>query len=197
MTLFLAVFVAASTLAVVANAAPTFLTPHKAYYSYSLTPGGYSSAITPASGTSVSVMGTQTANGFRGVGQVSMLHIPGQFLEWVGLESAPQTKITSNYSSTFGTHIVYLDWDGSVDLQVFNGQLCCAQREYLEGDGERDAYLVGRSLYARTFAPRKNRTAPVRSKSFLGHSLLDLNLRNFSPGIGRRAKFSCDFRLPR
>jgi hypothetical protein len=65
-------------------------------------------------------MGTQTANGFRGVGQVSMLHIPGQFLEWVGLESAPLAKITSNYSSTFGTHIVYLDWDASVDLQVFN-----------------------------------------------------------------------------
>lgn len=119
-TLFVAVFVAASTLAVVANAAPTFLTPHKAYYSYNLTPGGYSSAITPASGTGVSVMGTQTASGFRGVGQVSMLHISGQFLEWVGLESAPLTKITSNYSSTFGTHIVYLDWDGSVDLQVFN-----------------------------------------------------------------------------
>ncbi|HKB89983.1 MAG TPA: hypothetical protein VKC60_05635, partial [Opitutaceae bacterium] len=58
---------------------------------------------------------------FRGVGQVTMLHVPGSFLEWVGLEGpnsvAPST-ITSGFSGTVGTHIVFLDFAQLVDIQV-------------------------------------------------------------------------------
>jgi hypothetical protein len=63
-------------------------------------------------------MGQQNALGFRGVGQVTLLWVPGSFLEWVGLESPSGAAITSGYSSSPGTHIVFLDFAHQVDIQV-------------------------------------------------------------------------------
>ena len=114
----MATVVAIITSMVVANATQTFATPNSAFISFSLAAGANSAAITPASNRSVLVMGC-TTSGSQGVGHVSLFHSSG-FIEWVGLESyngAPST-ITSGASSTAGSHIVYIDFDHQVDIQV-------------------------------------------------------------------------------
>jgi hypothetical protein len=63
-------------------------------------------------------MGQQNALGFRGVGQVTLLWVPGEFLEWVGLESPFAAAITSGFGSTPGQHIVFIDYGHQVDIQV-------------------------------------------------------------------------------
>jgi hypothetical protein len=86
--------------------------------SYSLEAGADSAPITPAANAPVLVMGCQTALGFRGVSQVTLLRIPGNFLEWVGLESTAGAAITQGFSATPGTHILWLDFAHQVDLRV-------------------------------------------------------------------------------
>jgi hypothetical protein len=116
----MATVVAIITSIVVANATQTITTPNAAFVSYSLASGGNSAAITPATSRSVLVMGCCTTAGFQGVGQVSLQHIPSAFIEWVGLESyngSPST-ITGGDSATAGAHIVYIDFDHAVDIQV-------------------------------------------------------------------------------
>jgi hypothetical protein len=119
--LFAVTLVATLTLGVMASATAPLATPNKATFTYSLIPGGSSSVITPAGNKPVLVMGTQTAYGDRGIGQVSMLRIPGSFLEWTGIESPSKAAITQGYGSSFGTHIVFLDYDSTVDIEVNNG----------------------------------------------------------------------------
>jgi len=119
LVILMATVVAIITSIVVANATQTITTPNAAFISYSLAAGGNSAAITPASNRSVLVMGANTSFD-QSVGQVSLLHVPSNFIEWVGLESyngAPST-ITSGASSTAGSHIVYIDFDHQVDIQV-------------------------------------------------------------------------------
>jgi hypothetical protein len=128
-SLFLATVVAILTLSVMVHATQVITTPNAAFFSYSLANGANSAAITPTRNQSVLVMGTQTAQGFRGVGQVTMLHLNmpgtfGPFLEWTGLESPSFSGpggITSNFSSAPGTHIVFLDFRHLVDIQVQTG----------------------------------------------------------------------------
>jgi hypothetical protein len=70
--------------------------------------------------TPISITCTQNAVGFRGVGQVTMLKtsVAPQFLEWIGMDIAT-SAITSNFSSSKGTHIIYCDYTGkTVDMQV-------------------------------------------------------------------------------
>src|SRR5215468_5777398 len=55
-------------------------------FSYNLAPGANSVHTVPAN-VPVLVMGVCTSLSFRGVGQVSLLYIPGSLIEWVGLES--------------------------------------------------------------------------------------------------------------
>jgi len=86
--------------------------------SYSLADGASSAPITPPADQPVLVMGIQDQAGFRGVGQVTMLRATGQFLEWVGLESTASASVTQGFSSVAGTHILYLDFGHSVDLEV-------------------------------------------------------------------------------
>jgi len=102
---------------VVANATQTITTPNAAFISYSLAASQNSAAITPVTNRSVLVMGCCTT--FRGVGQVSLLHIPSLGIGWVGLGSyngSPST-ITSGLSAGAG-HIVYIDYEHKVDIQV-------------------------------------------------------------------------------
>ena len=93
--------------------------PGKAVFAYNLAPGANSVPVSvPAAHRAIPVMGQQNALGFRGVRQVTLLWLPGSFLEWVGLESPNGAAITSAYSSTPGTHIVFLDFAHQVDIQV-------------------------------------------------------------------------------
>ena len=116
--ILLATVVAIITSMVAANAAQTFTTPNSAFISYSLAASANSAAITPATNRSVLIMGCCTT--VTGVGHVSLAHFPSTGMIWAGLESyhgSPST-ITSGFSGTAGTHIVYIDGDDGVDIQV-------------------------------------------------------------------------------
>ena len=114
--ILLATVVAIITSIVVANATQTITTPNAAFISYSLVAGANSAPITPTSNKSVLVMGCTTTID-RGVGQVSLLHTPSTGIEWVGLESSA-AAITSGSAGNAGAHIVYIDVDHQVDIQV-------------------------------------------------------------------------------
>jgi len=106
------------TFAVVAQAIQTITLPSAALITYDLAPGTNSAPITPDINTPVFVMGTQNNLGFRGVGQVTLLRVPGSFLEWVGLDSTAGAAITQGFSSAAGTRIVSLDFSHCVNLRV-------------------------------------------------------------------------------
>jgi hypothetical protein len=53
---------------------------------------------------------------------VTLFRQPSNYFQWVGLESpsaADNASITSGFSATLGTHIVYLDFQHTVDIQVY------------------------------------------------------------------------------
>src|SRR5438270_3726546 len=104
--ILMATVVAIITSMVVANATQTITTPNAAFITYNLAAGANSAAITPATNRSVLVMGCCTTLGDLGVGQVSLLHSPSTWIEWVGLESSGGA-IATGFSGTAGTHIVY------------------------------------------------------------------------------------------
>ena len=94
------------------------VTPNKNSISYNLAPGANSGAISVPPNLPVLVMGVCTTFNYRGVGQATLLHIPANFIEWVGLESTAGAGITQGYSGAAGTHIVYLDYSHQVDIEV-------------------------------------------------------------------------------
>jgi hypothetical protein len=117
--ILLATVVAIITSMVVANATQTITTPNALSISYNLASGATSAAITPAASKPVLVMGCCTTEG--GVGQVSLLRLPGTLIEWVGLEgySGPSTTTTTAGGTKMpGTHIVWINFDHDVDIQV-------------------------------------------------------------------------------
>jgi len=118
LTLMLAGIVAVVALNVVLHATQTITTPNASKVSYTLNAGASSAAVNPAESLPVLVMGVQNDLGYRGVGEVTMLHVPSSFLEWTGIESPASAAITSGFSGTAGTHIVYLDYSHLVDIQV-------------------------------------------------------------------------------
>ena len=117
--IFLATVVVIITSMVAANATQTITTPNAVKITYSLAAGASSAVITPATNTSVLVMGCcTTPNTTAGVGQVSLIHIPSTDMRWVGLESPANiaSTITSGHGST--GHIVYIDFNHFVEIQV-------------------------------------------------------------------------------
>ena len=92
--------------------------PNKNVFNYNLAPGANSAAYTVPANLPVLVIGIGTSLGYRGVGSATLLHIPGSFIEWVGLESPSSAGVTSGYSGAAGTHIVYLDYSHQVDIEV-------------------------------------------------------------------------------
>jgi hypothetical protein len=114
--ILMATVVAIITSIVVANATQTFATPNAAYISYSLAAGASSAAITPATNKSVLVMGCCTT--FRGVGQVSLLHVPGTGFEWTGVESYGTASITQGFTNAAGDHIVWIGEGHTVEIQT-------------------------------------------------------------------------------
>ena len=116
--ILMATVVATITSICVVNATQTITTPNAAFISFNLAAGASSAAITPATNRSVLVMGCTTGGG---IGQVSLLHIPSTLIEWVGLEgySGPSTTTTTAGGTKIaGTHIVYINYDHTVDIQV-------------------------------------------------------------------------------
>jgi hypothetical protein len=117
-TLLVAAFVAMVALNIGVHATQTITTPNASKVTYNLSAGASSTAVNPAESVPVLVMGVQNNLGYRGVGMVSMLHVPSSFLEWTGIESPASAALTSGFSGTAGTHIVYLDYSHLVDIQV-------------------------------------------------------------------------------
>lgn len=117
-TLLLAGIVAVVALNIALHATQTITTPNASKVTYNLNAGASSAPVNPAESVAVLVMGVQNNLGYRGVGQVAMLHVPSSFLEWTGVESPAAAAITSGFSGTAGTHIVYLDYSHLVDIQV-------------------------------------------------------------------------------
>ena len=132
--LVLAMVVAILSFAGVANAGSKVV-------SFNLGPGEFSKPITiPVVDQAVLIIGTQTAIGYRGVGQVSLLRtkVAPLFLEWVGLESPSAAAVTSGFSSATGQHIVYLDFSHQVDIQVASA----SQIQVFNGSaGDRTGYV--------------------------------------------------------
>ena len=115
--MLLATVVAIITCLAVANATQTITTPNAVNIPYNLAGNTSSAAITPATNRPVLVMGCCTTSGDVGVGHVSLLHIPGTLIEWVGLESINPAEITSGFSG-IATHIVWIDDSHTVDIKV-------------------------------------------------------------------------------
>jgi hypothetical protein len=63
-------------------------------------------------------MGCCTTVTKQGVGQVSLIHVPSNNIGWVGLESTSGAAITQGVTNVAGTHIVYIDFLHTVDIQV-------------------------------------------------------------------------------
>lgn len=116
--LLLAAFVAVVALNIGMHATQTISTPNASKISYNLAAGASSTTVNPAENVPVLVMGVQNNLGYRGVGQVTMLHVPSSFLEWSGIESPASATITSGFSGAAGTHVLYLDYSHLVDIQV-------------------------------------------------------------------------------
>jgi hypothetical protein len=116
--ILMATVVVIITSVVAVNATQTITTPNAAFISYSLATGANSAPITPVTNKSVLVMGCCTNSGIQGVGQVSLLHSPSVGIFWVGLESPSGATITQGYTGTAGVHIVYIEFNHAVDIQV-------------------------------------------------------------------------------
>jgi hypothetical protein len=120
LVILLAAAVVILTSMVVANATQTITTPNAVKITYSLAAGASSAVITPATNTSVLVMGCCTTTPFQGTGHVSLLHSPSTLIAWTGVEShsGVPDAITAGGDSTPGRHIVFIDAGHVVDVQV-------------------------------------------------------------------------------
>ena len=117
--MLLATVVVIITCLAVANATQTITTPNAAFISYNLAAGKDSAAITPAASRAVLIIGCCTTNapGQMSVAQVTLLHLPGVGMLWVGLEATPNASITQGGASTSGP-IVHLDSFHQVVIQA-------------------------------------------------------------------------------
>lgn len=122
----LAVVVFVLTCTTVVNAVQTITTANAASVSFNLNNVTPTLAIGVASGRPVLVMGVVTTCGAQSVGQVTVHRIPAcgllsSRIAWTGVEAPPGTGLTAGISGATGTHIVYLDDDNLVDLEVNDG----------------------------------------------------------------------------
>jgi hypothetical protein len=117
--LALALIVVATLSEVIGKAAVTIATPNSALVNYTLAPGATSSAITPAVNQPVIVIGANITTTDFAVATLTLVHIPGIMMRWVGIE-AGSGALTHNGSAALGTHILWLDQSNKVALQVFS-----------------------------------------------------------------------------
>jgi len=118
----LALLVVMVTSTVVVKSVTTYPTAEAVSYRYSLAPGGALGASVIAADRPILLMGCNSTVGNRGIGHVTIQRAftAPQFLMWVGLESAAGPAITSGFSAVLGTHIVYLDFAHTVDIEVLS-----------------------------------------------------------------------------
>jgi hypothetical protein len=120
---FAAAVVIILAFACTADAIQTTTTANAAFVPYSLAAGAVSSNLTPPTSVPVLLMGNCTTIGFRGAGFVSLLRIPGSFVEWSGLNSASTNAadngtVTHGFNSAAGTQIVLIDYNSQVKIEV-------------------------------------------------------------------------------
>ena len=98
----------------------TVPTPTRVSHTFDLAPGAVSPPITIPDNIPVQLMGVTNTFNFRGVGQASLLSIPGAggFIEWVGLHSTSGAAITQGFSGVAGTNILFIDYDHQVRVEV-------------------------------------------------------------------------------
>jgi hypothetical protein len=93
--------------------APTI---HK--YSFVIPAGGTSSLIAVPLNKPVHLMVACITSGVRGVGEATLLSpSPADFVEWVGFDYVTKA-FSESYSATAGTHMIWADFSGQVDVQV-------------------------------------------------------------------------------
>jgi len=106
--------------------APTGITitvPIERDITYNLLPGAISGPIAMPASQAVFVMGVNRTIGNRGVGQATLLSsaLVPLFIEWTGVESPAAAVITSGFSGVQGTHILFIDFAHTVDIEVGPG----------------------------------------------------------------------------
>jgi hypothetical protein len=116
-----AVIVATLTFAVAARAVQTIVTPNAVSFFYALVSGANSGIIRPPANQPVFVMGEQITTGNVGSSDMTVVNSVGHDNElvWNGLESAGG-GVTSGFSPSFGTHMIFIDNAHCVDLRVNN-----------------------------------------------------------------------------
>ncbi len=92
--------------------------PQKLQVTFDLAAGGVSAPIAVPPNVPVSLTGVVLTAGFRGVGQASLLSIPGNFIESVGLDSTANAAVTQGLGFAQGAHIVSIDYEHLVDVEV-------------------------------------------------------------------------------
>jgi hypothetical protein len=94
--------------------------PTRVSVPYDLANNTISPPITLPSNIPINLTGVQTEVGFRGVGQASLLSVPGTngFIEWVGLHSPAGAAITQGFSGVAGTAILFIDYFHCVVVEV-------------------------------------------------------------------------------
>jgi hypothetical protein len=113
--------VATVTFAVAAHAVQSLTTANAFTLSYSLGSGANSTGITPPANLPVLVMGEETSAGDVGSSDMTVVNSVGQDNElvWSGLES-DGGGVTAGFSTAPNTHIIFIDFDHCVDLEVVN-----------------------------------------------------------------------------
>jgi hypothetical protein len=91
-----------------------------------LTPAGGTSALhaIPIADSPVMMSCVQTVQGYVGEGQATIIRsTTDALLDWTGFDYATagsSTPLSRGFSSFNGTHIIYCDFGGLVDIQVGN-----------------------------------------------------------------------------
>jgi hypothetical protein len=124
MQFVLAAIVAVTTIAVLTHATEAVATARRVSVNYNLSSGSSSGNITPASNLPVTITADQigTVCGCDDVGSSFMTVVRSSVdgeLVWNGFESNGG-GLTTGFSPTPGTHIVYTDFSHVVDLEVSN-----------------------------------------------------------------------------
>jgi len=108
--------------------APTGITitvPIERDITYNLLPGAISGPIAMPASQAVFVMGVNRTIGNRGVGQATLLSsaLVPLFIEWTGVESpsAGPSALTDGFSGVLGTHILFIDFNHLLDIEVGPG----------------------------------------------------------------------------
>jgi hypothetical protein len=93
---------------------------HKLVVPFNLAAGASTGDIALPGNVPIQVMGATLTVGYRGVGQATLLSIPGGFVEWTGINSPGNGAVTASYSGTTDTHIVQIDYSEQVWIVVGN-----------------------------------------------------------------------------